>query len=81
MQSILNLPTAASEAPSAGGAEIAQVVLATALISGAFGLLALAVIRHRSGKGTALARAAGCAERSPAFPGGRPCRSRSPRSR
>ena len=64
-----NLIPAASEAPSAGGAEIAQVVLATALISGAFGLLALAVMRHRSGKGTALARAAAATERLTGLPG------------
>nr|MBA2546038.1 hypothetical protein [Solirubrobacterales bacterium] len=49
MQTITHLPTAAADAPSAGGAEIAQVILATALISGLFGLLAFAVIRHRAG--------------------------------
>ena len=69
MQTNLLYLIAASEAPSAGGAEIAQVFLATTLISGAFGLLALAVMRHRSGKGTALARAADAAERATGVPG------------
>jgi len=64
-----NLITAAADAPSAGGAEIAQVILATALISGLFGLLALAVIRHRAGTGTILARASAATERLTGLPG------------
>ena len=68
MQTILQIPQAA-QSPSAGGAEIAQVVLATALITGLFGFLAIAVLRHRAGKGTILSRAADAAERASGLPG------------
>jgi hypothetical protein len=64
-----NLIAAASESPSAGGAEIAQVVLATVMISGLFGALALAVIRHRAGRGTVLKRAADASEKLTGLPG------------
>ena len=68
MQTILQIPQAA-QSPSAGGAEIAQVVLATTLITGLFGFLAIAVLRHRAGKGTILSRAADAAERASGLPG------------
>jgi hypothetical protein len=58
MQSFDPAPLLAAE-PSAGGAAIGQVILATALIGGAYVALALLVLRHRSGKGTLLAKAAG----------------------
>ena len=59
---------AASE-PSAGGAEIGQVILATVLISGAFGALAIGVLRYRAGKGKVLAWASDRAERVGGVPG------------
>ncbi|HEX2359290.1 MAG TPA: hypothetical protein VHH72_05705 [Solirubrobacterales bacterium] len=50
--------TALATEPSAGGAAIGQVVLATALIGGVYGALALLVLRHRSGNGKLLGRIA-----------------------
>jgi hypothetical protein len=58
---------AASE-PSAGGAEIAQVILATGLITGAFGALAILGLRHRSGKSDKLARASAACQRFTGLP-------------
>jgi hypothetical protein len=57
MQSFDPQPLLAAE-PSAGGAAIGQVVLATFLIGGAYAALAILVLRHRSGKGTVLSRVA-----------------------
>jgi len=57
----------ASEAP-AGGAAIGQVVIATFLVGGAFGALAVLVLRHRAGRGTVLARAAAATERLSGLP-------------
>ena len=56
------LPLMAAE-PSAGGAELGQVFLATFLITGAYAALAILGLRHRSGKGRALGRAAGAVAR------------------
>ena len=55
--------------PPAGGAAIGQVVLATALVGGILGGLALLVWRHRAGQETALGRAAALSERFVGLPG------------
>ena len=55
--------------PSAGGAAIGQVVLATGLVTAILGGLALLVWRHRAGRQTALGRAAAFAERASGLPG------------
>jgi hypothetical protein len=52
-----SVTTLAAE-PSAGGAELGQVFLATFLIGGAYAALAVLAVRHRSGKTTLLGRAA-----------------------
>src|SRR5918994_2656487 len=54
--------------PSAGGAAIGQVVLATGLVTAILGGLALLVWRHRAGRQTALGRAAALAERASGLP-------------
>jgi hypothetical protein len=55
--------------PSAGGAAIGQVVLATALVTGILGGLAVLVWRHRAGRDTLLTRAAAHSERIAGLPG------------
>jgi len=65
MQSIL---PANADAP-AGGAEIAQVVIATGLVAVILGPLAVMVLRHRAGRPTLLGRAAALGERVSGLPG------------
>jgi hypothetical protein len=48
----------AQSAPSAGGAAIGQVVIATVMVSGILGAIALLLWRHRAGRSTVLARLA-----------------------
>ena len=55
--------------PPAGGAEIVQVVVATALVGAALGPLAVMVSRHRGGRPTLLGRAAAISERVSGLPG------------
>src|ERR687891_2686888 len=55
--------------PSAGGAAIGEVVLATGFVTAILGGLAVLVWRHRAGRQTALGRAAALAERASGLPG------------
>jgi hypothetical protein len=48
----------AQSAPSAGGAAIGQIVIATVMVSGILGAIAFFLWRHRSGRSTFLARIA-----------------------
>jgi hypothetical protein len=59
---------AQSDAP-AGGAAIGQVVLATGLVTGILGGLAVLVWRHRAGRDTLLTQAAEFSERIAGLPG------------
>jgi hypothetical protein len=54
---------AQAESPSAGGAAIGQVVIATVMVSAILGGVAFLLLRHRAGKSTILAKAADRAER------------------
>jgi hypothetical protein len=63
----LILPAAAE--PPAGGAEIVQVVIATALVGAVLAPLAVMVARHRAGRPTLLGRAAAVGERLTGLPG------------
>jgi hypothetical protein len=64
MQSMLP----AQAEPPAGGAEIAQVIIATALVGVILGPLAVMVVRHRAGRRTLLGRAAAIGERLSGLP-------------
>src|SRR5918996_1950135 len=55
--------------PPAGGAEITQVVIATALVGAVLAPLAVMVMRHRAGRPTLLGRAAAISERATGLPG------------
>ncbi|MGH2960843.1 MAG: hypothetical protein ACRDL3_01415, partial [Solirubrobacterales bacterium] len=55
--------------PSAGGAALGQVVLATALVTAILGGLAVLVARHRAGRVTLLGRAAAVSGRVAGLPG------------
>jgi hypothetical protein len=54
---------AQAEAPSAGGAAIGQVVIATVMVTAILGGVAFFLLRHRAGRSTVLATAADRAER------------------
>src|ERR671910_506493 len=55
--------------PPAAGAAIGQVVVATTLVGGILGALAVAVWRHRAGRETVLGRAAALSGRIAGLPG------------
>ncbi|MGI8460403.1 MAG: hypothetical protein ACR2OC_02030 [Solirubrobacterales bacterium] len=63
MDLIAPIAQAGASAPSAGGAAIGQVVIATVMVSAILGGVAFALMRHRAGKSTVLARAADMAGR------------------
>jgi hypothetical protein len=73
--SVASLLALAAPAPAlahnepAAGAELGQVILATAMAVAALGVLAFACWRHRTGRGTVLARIAARSERVSGLPG------------
>jgi hypothetical protein len=67
--SLLQLLPLAADAPSAGGAETVQIVIATAAATVLTAALLVLGLGHRSGRITVLGRLAGVAERAIGLPG------------
>ncbi len=65
---MVDLIAQASSAPSAGGAAIGQVVIATVMVSAILGGIAFLLLRHRAGKTTVLDKTANFAERMLGLP-------------
>ena len=68
MNTFSQLLTLAQSAPSAAGAAIGQVIIATIVISGVLGVIAALLLRHRAGKPTPLTWAADTAARISGLP-------------